>query len=194
VFATSSFDHYQTKTSYIHNLDSRVKLIITFLFILSNVLLPDGAWVAFGLSWFFLLWINILSKISWGFTLKRSIIAIPFALAAVTIIFTLPGTPLVNFTIGSWDISISEAGLIRFLSILLRSWLSVQAAILLTATTKFPDMAHGLRHLGVPLILITIISFMYRYIFVLSDEAIRLIRARTARSARNAVIRCTTTC
>jgi len=184
VFATSSFDHYQTKTSRIHKLDSRVKLIITLLFILSNVLLPDGAWVAFGLSWFFLLFINILSKIGLGFTLKRSMIAIPFALAAVTIIFTLPGTALVSFTIGNWDLSISNNGLMRFISILLRSWLSVQAAILLTATTKFTDMAHSLRHLGAPLILITIISFMYRYIFVLSDEAIRLLRARTARSAK----------
>lgn len=140
--------------------------------------------MAFGLSWFFLLFINILSKIGLGFTLKRSMIAIPFALAAVTIIFTLPGTALVSFTIGNWDLSISNNGLMRFISILLRSWLSVQAAILLTATTKFTDMAHSLRHLGAPLILITIISFMYRYIFVLSDEAIRLLRARTARSAK----------
>jgi cobalt/nickel transport system permease protein len=184
VFATTTFEHYQTKTSRIHKLDPRVKLSITLLFILSNVLLPDGDWRVFGLSWIFILAINLLSKISFGFILKRSLIAIPFALAAVTIIFTLPGTPLASFTIGSWDLSISDAGLIRFISILLRSWLSVQAAILLTATTKFPDMAHSLRHLGAPLILITIISFMYRYIFVLSDEAVRLIRARTARSAK----------
>lgn len=184
MFATSSFDDFQTKNSHIHKLDSRVKLGITLLFILSNVLLPDGAWGAFGLSWVLFLVIHILSKISLGFTLKRSLIAIPFALAAVTIVFTLPGAPLAKFTIGRWDLSISDVGLIRFMSILLRSWLSVQAAILLTATTKFPDMAHSLRHLGAPMILITIISFMYRYIFVLSDEAVRLLRARTARSAK----------
>jgi len=183
VFATSSFDYYQTKTSSIHNLDPRVKLSITLLFILSNVLLPDGKWSAFGLSWIFLLITNLLSHTSLWFTLKRSFIAIPFALAAITIIFTLPGEPLVSFSIGNWDLLITDTGLIRFLSILFRNWLSVQAAILLTATTKFPDMAHSLRHLGAPLILITIISFMYRYIFVLSDEAVRLIRARTARSA-----------
>jgi cobalt/nickel transport system permease protein len=128
--------------------------------------------------------VNFLSKISLVFTLKRSLVAIPFALAAVTIMFTLPGDSLASFTIGNWDLSISDAGFVRFISILLRSWLSIQAAILLTATTKFPDMAHSLRHLGTPLILITIISFMYRYIFVLSDEAVRLIRARKARSAQ----------
>jgi cobalt/nickel transport system permease protein len=105
-------------------------------------------------------------------------------MAAITIMFTLPGEPWASFKIGNWNLTISDVGLIRFLSILLRSWLSVQAAILLTTTTKFPDMAHGLRHLGAPLILITIISFMYRYIFVLNDEAVRLIQARAARSAQ----------
>jgi cobalt/nickel transport system permease protein len=36
----------------------------------------------------------------------------------------------------------------------------------------------------VPLILIAILSFMYRYLFVLSEEAERLLQARAARSAR----------
>ena len=57
-------------------------------------------------------------------------------------------------------------------------------AILLTATTPFPDLAHALRHLRIPPILITLVSFMYRYLFVLSDEVLRLLRARAARSAR----------
>ena len=184
MFTTSSFDRYQTGKSIIHQLDSRVKLVVTFSFILSNVLLPDGSWLVFGLSWGFLLFSIIFSNIRLGFVLKRSLIAIPFALAAFTIIFTLPGEQLASFEVGSWHITVSDTGLIRFSSILIRSWLSVQMAILLTATTKFPDLAHGLRHLGAPLLLIAIISFMYRYLFVLNDEAVRLIRARTARSAR----------
>jgi cobalt/nickel transport system permease protein len=57
-------------------------------------------------------------------------------------------------------------------------------AILLTATTPFPDILHALRHLRVPGILVSIIAFMYRYLFVLVDEVARLLRARTARSAR----------
>ena len=124
-----------------------------------------------------------LAKIKLSFILKRSVIALPFALAAVTILFTLPGSPLAQITIGPWQLTISDTGLIRFLSILVRSWLSVQSAILLTATTTFPDLAHGLRHLRLPQILIAIFSFMYRYLFVLVEEAERLIRARAARSA-----------
>jgi cobalt/nickel transport system permease protein len=59
----------------------------------------------------------------------------------------------------------------------------VQGAIWLTATTQFPDLMHALRHLRAPRLLIAIISFMYRYLFVLADEATRLMRARESRSA-----------
>jgi cobalt/nickel transport system permease protein len=48
-------------------------------------------------------------------------------------------------------------------SILIRSWLSVQMAILLVAVTRFPDLIHALEHLRVPAVLTTIIAFLYRY-------------------------------
>jgi cobalt/nickel transport system permease protein len=44
-------------------------------------------------------------------------------------------------------------------------------------------MMHALRHLRVPQVIVAIVSFMYRYLFVLSDEVLRLRRARDARSA-----------
>jgi cobalt/nickel transport system permease protein len=56
-------------------------------------------------------------------------------------------------------------------------------AILLVATTRFPDIVHALEHLRVPSILTTIIAFLYRYLFVLGDEVFRLMRARESRSA-----------
>ena len=105
-------------------------------------------------------------------------------MAAVTVIFTIPGTPIAAFSIGSWHLTITDAGAIRFASIVIRSWLSVQMAILLTATTQFPDLMHALRHLRVPYSLVAVISFTYRYLFVLTDEAKRLLRARDARSAQ----------
>jgi energy-coupling factor transporter transmembrane protein EcfT len=153
-------------------------------FIVSNVLLLDGAWIAFGAAWLVLLVSNRAAHFSFGYLFKRSFIALPFALAAITVIFVYPGNPVASWTWGSRTITISDAGVIRFFSIVIRSWLSVQAAILLTATTQFPDLMHALRHLKVPSILISIISFMYRYLFVLVDEAMRLLRAREARSAR----------
>jgi cobalt/nickel transport system permease protein len=180
----NTFDRYMSGSSQIHKLDPRVKVVFTLLFIVSNVLLPDGSWWAFLAAWLILLIANRASHFSFGYLFKRSFIALPFALAAITVIFVQDGATLTSWTWGSRTITITDAGVIRFVSIVIRSWLSVQAAILLTATTQFPDLMHALRHLKVPAILISIISFMYRYLFVLVDEALRLLRAREARSAR----------
>lgn len=177
------FDRYHATDSFIHRLDPRVKVVVTVAFILSNALLPDAAWTAFGLSWLFLLFGNALSNLGLGFTLKRSFVALPFALVAVTVLFSIPGEPLTTFRFLFWDLTITDAGLLRFVSIVIRSWLSVQMAILLVGTTRFPDIVHALEHLRVPSILTTIIAFLYRYLFVLVDEVFRLLRAREARSA-----------
>lgn len=178
-----AFDRYHETESFVHRLDPRVKVVVTVGFILSNALLPDGAWLAFGFSWIFLLFANAFSNLGVAFTLKRSFVALPFALVAVTVLFSIPGKPLTAFHFLFWDLTITDMGLLRFLSILVRSWLSVQMAILLVATARFPDIIHALEHLRVPSILTTIIAFLYRYLFVLADEVFRLLRARESRSA-----------
>jgi cobalt/nickel transport system permease protein len=180
----NAFDRYKAGESLIHRLDPRVKVVVTVLFILSSVLLPDGAWLAFLLAWGLVLLVSALARLGLGYAFKRSFVALPFALAAVTAIFTLPGRPLFAWDLGPWHMMATDAGLVRFATIVVRSWLSIQMAILLTATTQFPDLMHALHHLHVPRLLIAIISFMYRYLFVLTDEAMRLMRAREARSAR----------
>lgn len=178
------FDRYESRSSLIHQLDPRVKVLVTVLFILSNALLPDGAWLAFILSWSLVLFASWLSGLGIFYVLKRSFVALPFALAAVSVIFAIPGDPIAAISLASWRLVATDAGLLRFTSIILRSWLSVQMAILLTATTQFPDLMHALRHLRAPQVLLSIISVMYRYLFVLVDETGRLLRAREARSAR----------
>jgi cobalt/nickel transport system permease protein len=178
-----AFDRYHESESFLHRLDPRIKVVVTVAFILSNALLPDGAWIAFGFSWLFLLFANLLSNLGVGFTFKRSLIALPFALIAITILFSMPGKPLTSFRFLMWNFTVTDVGLLRFVSILIRSWLSVQMAILLVSVARFPDIIHALEHLRVPAILTTIIAFLYRYLFVLADEVFRLIRARESRSA-----------
>jgi len=180
----NTFDHYQTLDSPIHRLDPRVKIVITVLFIISNVLLPDGAWLAFACSWLFLLVLSRLAHLDFKFIITRSLVALPFALAAITAVFSIPGDPVFALKVGPWTLVATNAGVVRFASIMVRSWVSIQMAIILTATTQFPDLIHALRHLKVPDILVSTVSFMYRYLFVLSDETLRLLRAREARSAR----------
>jgi energy-coupling factor transporter transmembrane protein EcfT len=92
-----AFDRYHETESFLHRLDPRVKVVATLAFILSNALLPDGAWIAFGISWLFLLFANWLSNLGIGFTFRRSLVALPFALIAITVLFAMPGKPLFTF-------------------------------------------------------------------------------------------------
>ena len=177
------FDQYYFAKSRVHELDPRIKVLITVAFILSNAILPDGSWPAFALSWLVLLWANDQSKLGLGFTLKRSVIALPFAMVAVSAIFSPYGEALAVWDLGFITLMPTDLGLIRFFSILLRSWLSVQMAILMVATTQFPDLIHALEHLKLPRTLTTIIAFLFRYLFVLTNEVFRILRAREARSA-----------
>jgi cobalt/nickel transport system permease protein len=98
-------------------------------------------------------------------------------------VFTRGVDPLGQLTLGPITLTISGEGLRMFTTIALKSWISVQAALLLSFTTPFHDLVDGLRELRLPRIMVAIISFMYRYLAVLSDEATRMLRARAARSA-----------
>jgi len=177
-------DRYVAGASPVHRLDARVKVIVTLLAIVSNVVLPDAAWLAFALTWGFVVLASVLADLGPAFVLKRSVVALPFALAAVTVVFTLPGQAIADLAIGPWHLTATDRGLSRFMSIVVRSWLSVQFAVLLVATTRFPDLMQALRHLRVPALLVAVISLMYRYLAVLIEEATRLMRARDARGAR----------
>lgn len=174
-------DQYQAGRSLVHRLDPRVKAVEAVLLIVLFNLTPAGAWPAYPLLFSLVVALTLVAEVSPWFVLRRSLIVLPFALAAVTLVFTTPGPPLWRLPLFGW--TASQAGLTRFLSILFRSTLSVQIAILLAVTTHLTDLLWALGSLHVPKMLVAIISFMYRYLFVLADEAFRMQRARQARSA-----------
>ncbi len=181
---THTLDRYLHQESRLHRLDPRIKIVIAFAFVLATLLLPDGAWAAFGLSWLCIWLATRLANLPYRVVLKRSLIILPFLLTAMTLLINTPGNVLLDWSAGPVTLAVSDAGLVRFVSVMARGWLAVQAAILLTAVTRFPDLMHALNHLHVPAILVSIISFMYRYLFVLAEEVQRMLRARQARSAR----------
>ena len=176
-----TFDRYVERGGLIHLLDPRVKVAVAPSFVVSVALLPDGAWPALAAAFALVMLAAVAARISPWLVIRRSLLGLPFLLAAVTLLFTVPGRAV---WAGPWGVSISDAGLLRFGGIVARSLVSIQGAVLLTATTRFPDILHALRHLKVPAVLVSIIGFMYRYLFVLVDEVERLIRARAARSGR----------
>lgn len=179
-FQAAALDRYLARDSAVHRLDPRVKVVVAVTFIVCIAVLPDGAWAFYGLCFLLVMIATVAARLSPWLVIKRSLLGLPFLLAAVSLLFTLPGVALWRGPLG---LTITDAGAVRFASIVLRSMVSLQMAVLLTATTPFPDILHALRHLKVPAILVSIIAFMYRYLFVLADEAARLLRGRSARSA-----------
>jgi cobalt/nickel transport system permease protein len=175
-------DQYQPGLSPVHRLDARVKLSLVLAYILAASLMPVGAWPAFSLLFFYVLALTLVSGLGLLRVQRRALVALPFALAAVTIVFTTEGPLAFALSLGPWRLRATEPGLVRFFSIMLKGWLSVQMAVLLAGTTPFPTLLMAMRSLRFPPVLVAINSFMWRYVFVLADEAMRLSRARDARS------------
>src|ERR1051325_3311011 len=117
---SDAFDRYHHGHSLIHDLDPRIKVLVTVAYIVSNALLPDGAWIAFLFAFAFLLLANALSALGLGFTFRRSFIVFPFALIAITVLFSIPGSPVFQFKLWMWNFVITDAGLLRFVSIVIR--------------------------------------------------------------------------
>lgn len=178
-------DPYQPRPSPVHALDPRVKFVITVAFILTCALTPTGAWPVFMLLFSLLLAAEILSELGILYVLKRSLLALPFVLAALPLIFTVPGDPLAVLPVGPWTLTISAQGVERLLGITVKSWFSIQAAIIMSSTMPFPDLLLAMRAVRIPRLLVATVGLMWRYLFVLADEALRLMRARASRSGQS---------
>jgi cobalt/nickel transport system permease protein len=151
--------------------------------VLSVSLLPPGAFVALLVAWLAIVAASVIASLGPFATTRRAWIVAPFALAALPLVFTRAGEPLGSIALGPLDLTVSGQGIREFTTIALKSWVSVQAALLLAFTTPFHELVEGLRQLRLPRIMVAIISFMYRYLAVLTGEAARMSRARAARSA-----------
>jgi cobalt/nickel transport system permease protein len=177
-------ERYLQGTSPIHRLDPRLKLLATLAFVIVATSTPPQAWPAFLLLAALAIGAVVLSRVPPGEALKRSAVALPFAgMAALSLLFTRTGQIVWSWSLLGWRIAITDQGAMLFASILIKSWLSILVSGLLVDSTPFPELLVALHALGVPSVLAAIISFMYRYLFVLVDEAMRLQTARDARSA-----------
>jgi len=175
-------DPYVPQHSPLHSLDARVKFVLAIGLILTVALEPIGAWPVYVLTFALIFSLELVSMLGVTYVLKRSLLAVPFALAAFPIIFTTPGDVFLSLP---FNLVVTATGLERFVSILIKSWLSVQVAILLAATTPFPELLTAMRAVHIPRLLVAMVGLMWRYLFVLVDEALRLLRARSARSGRS---------
>jgi len=177
----SFIDQYSDLDSLIHRLDPRTKFIASLAFVM--VLTPIRNCQAFAFYFGLIATLLIISRLPPLYVLKRSLLIFPFVLLiAIFIPFFKPGEVAGSYNIWLWQVSVTYDGLLVLANVAIKAWLCILSLILLSATTKFADLLRGLKQLGIPKVIILILSFMYRYIFVLVDEVMRMRRARDSRN------------
>jgi cobalt/nickel transport system permease protein len=171
------FDSLALVDSPIHRLDPRAKVITTLVYIVAVMSLGRYEIAALAPLCLFPLAVFSLSGLPARPLLSALLAAAPFAVVVGAFNPIFDRAPMVNFG----DVSFS-GGWVSFLSIILRFSLTVSAALLLIATTGMYRTSMALERMGVPRIFVLQLLFVYRYLFVLWDEAASLNRGRNLRS------------
>jgi cobalt/nickel transport system permease protein len=174
-FDIGRLDRVSYGDTFIHRLDPRAKVVATGLFLITVVSFDKYAVAPLVPFFLFPVLLLTLGEIPAWFILRKILFVSPFAL--VIGIFN----PLLDTRTVTAGLPLS-AGWLSFMSILLKFVLTTGAALLLVATTSFPGVCHALRRLGFPSIFVSQLLFLYRYLFVLMEEAMRIVRARDVRS------------
>ena len=175
-------DHFASGASPVHRLDPAAKTVAALAAVLATVLVGREHFVPLVPVAVALAVYHAIGRVPLKYSAKRLLIVSPFAAAAAILFPVLePGWAVWTATVGRWRIVVTEQGILRAADIVSKFFLCVWAALLLLSTTRFQDMVAGLGRLRVPRIFVTQMAFMYRYLWVLSDEMMRLRIARAAR-------------
>ena len=156
-------EEFSLGDSAIHRLHPGAKLLAALIYLVA--LLSTGQCPPWRLAPFFL-WPVLLCGLT-GYPFRRLLAgvlpALPFVLSA-GLGSLLAGHPLLVLTL------------------VLRTFLSVSAALLLIATTPFPALTGELSRLHVPRFFAALLEMTYRYLFVLGEEAESMLAAFRLRS------------
>ncbi|HCC54187.1 MAG TPA: cobalt ECF transporter T component CbiQ [Desulfobulbaceae bacterium] len=173
-------DLLATGNTGMHRLDARAKVLVTLIFILAVVSL--GKYELAALFPFFLYpaVIMALGNLPIRHIARKVVVVLPFALMVGLFNPLFDQTVLIR--LGPLGIS---GGWLSCASILVRSALTVGAALILVGITGFPAICQALDQLGMPRIFTVQLLFLYRYLFVLTEVGGRTARARELRAFGN---------
>lgn len=181
----SFIDKYSDFHSPIHNLDPRTKILATILIVISLVLTKPSDFLNFLVYFIIIAFITFLARIRIFYILKRASIVLPFVLLVTIFIpFMKHGNIIGSYNLRIFELNITQEGLFIIWNVAVKSYLSSMCLVLLSSTTPFSKLLKGFEKLGLPIIFVMLLSFMYRYIFVLVDETLKMNNAMHARNVR----------
>lgn len=169
-------DRYASINSPLHRFDPRIKIVSFVVLIFSIVLLPAVELALIGLfvSVLFLL----ISQLPFRFVMQHIrwvfLFIVPFLLIMP---FTVRGTEF--FAIGS--IGVTYEGVEFGFLVSLRALAAVMLIFPMIGTMRFDTTLKALYQMRVPNLLVQMLMFTYRYIFIFIDEFSRMQRAMKSR-------------
>jgi cobalt/nickel transport system permease protein len=167
--------------SPVHRLDPRAKLLGLLAVTLVAVTTPFSLWPVWAACAGALAIIAVTARIPARTIWRRARVVLPLVvLVAVFIPFLRKGGQ--EWSAGPF--TVSEVGLQTFLAVSAKATIGTVSAVLLAATTTFPDVLRALEALRVPRLFTLIAAFMYRYLFVIVDETQRMRAALASRAYR----------
>jgi cobalt/nickel transport system permease protein len=175
---------YIHRHSPIHELPPHFKILSLLTFLIICVATPiENYWafIGYGLLISTLL---ALAKLPVFTILKRATIEVPFLVFALLMPFFSKGERFEVLTI-----EISRPGAIAAISIVTKGTIGVLTAILLSGTTPAREILRGFELLKMPSLLVQIMTFMLRYMNVITDELERMKVARLSRGFEERGIR-----
>ncbi|MFX1582787.1 MAG: cobalt ECF transporter T component CbiQ [Promethearchaeota archaeon] len=178
-----AIEKYASRNGLLQRIDPRVKLIGLTCVIIVTVLMQTC--LQFAILLLFLTLLAVASRIPLRTFFGRQAMVILFsAIIIIPLPFITPGTPIVVIPFGPWLIGVTVEGLLRAAVFGMRIWVCVAALSLLTLSTRFPVLLHGMQRLRLPSLFVSLTALTYRYIFLFTDEAYRMGLAREARMVK----------
>jgi cobalt/nickel transport system permease protein len=74
----------------------------------------------------------------------------------------------------------------RAVSLVVKSYLSALAVLVVVASTPLPALLTGMESLGAPRFLVLVVQFLYRYLFVIAGQAAGMRVASVSRASQSA--------
>ena len=176
------------RTGWLQQMDPRVKVAGFLLLVIDSALSHSITTVA---AIYFVSLILAIGSHAFSLSFVRRVwIFMPLytGIIAIPAVFLTPG----NEYLSVGPLTVTEQGLRTAAFLILRVATSVSYTFLLVLTTSWPRLLKALRVLGVPRIIIFLLSMTYRYIYVLLHTANSLFLARKSRNVGRELWRSTT--
>jgi cobalt/nickel transport system permease protein len=166
--------------SRIHRLDPRAKIAGFAGITVVGVSTPPRYWAVLTVCALALAAIAAAARIGPGVIWSRARVVLPLVVFVAVFVPFVRGGEAVDLG----PLAVSRDGLTTFAAVSSKALIGTVSAVLLGATTSFPDVLHGLERMRAPRLLTLIAAFMYRYLFVIGGEARQMRVALAARGYR----------